>query len=349
LAVRKDAKGGTTTTDIESVRGRVKVFIAIIGDRPLDKYHHSDFQTFINALQFWPPKPDDHAELHGKSIKEIIAINEKEEHRFGILGRSTAVEHYLSEMKTILDNGVIDAKIEHPIPKFNLIIPTIFKESVKRSAPAITKIGDALKMAARNAKLFQASLLVLGMFTGRRLGLLVYLRGSHFKRIDGYTIVQVPQHVVDRETGRVISVPIKTRESLTGFILNDVLDECGFSDFAISLGDQWIFPQWHQCAGPVDAAQKAINALLRDTEAGGTFHGLRHWYITALRKAGVSEYANRVQVGHALRDEHENYGELPFGPEDAEKVKWFKPREAIDISALRGVDFAELRSRTITR
>lgn len=340
ISNRIEANGDVESADIKSIRSRAAMFIELVGDKRVDLYEHSDFQKFVNQLLYWPPEPGKYDELKGKTITEIIALNKDQEHRFGILSKNTLTGHYLVETKTILNQAVFDAGIDNPIPKFKLTISNMFKEPKKRETPKMSGMTEAFRIGIESGKIDQAMLNVLGMTTGRRLSPLVCLRGSHLTRVGDLVIAKIPQHIVDPIDGRVTRVQIKTSDSLTGFVLNKILD--GFCDFAMDLGDQYVFPARHNCEDPGDAAQKMVNGILTKANTGGSFHGFRGWCITRMRAAGVSTYATRVQSGHAARDEHENYGELPFSEEDAAKIRNLEMPPEVNFDLFKNLDFARL-------
>jgi integrase len=318
------------------------MFIELVGDKRVDLYKHDDFQKFVDIFQYWPPDPNKYKELKGKKILEILALNEENDHRFGVLGKNTLEGHYLVDTRTILNQAVFDAGIVHPIPKFKLTLSKIFVEPKRRQTPKMSGMTEAFRIGIDSGKLDNAMLNLLGMTTFRRINPLVYLRGNHLTRVGDIVIAKIPQHITDPITGRLTPVKIKTSESLTGFVLNKILDDIGFCTFAMSLGDKYLFPGRHTCDDPGDAAQKLVNGILARSGAGGTFHGFRGWGITRMREAGVSDYASRLQAGHAPLDEHENYGELPFSAEDAAKIRNLTMPSEVNFDLFKNLDFARL-------
>ncbi len=346
LHARIRANGGIESADIKAIRGRVSFFLGCAEDKPIDCYEHDDFQKLVDKLQYWPPEPESHDDLAGKSIDEIVAINKEKKHKYGIMAKNTVKGHYIVEMRTILDDACVINRITNPVPRLKLKMPR-FKEPIKRKAPNVERLTEAFRVALSYGSLDHLMLLLLGMLTGRRIGFLAYLRGKHFSRVGEFVVIRIPQHVIDPATGAVTETPIKTSDALCGIVLHRLFDDIGFIDWAIGLGDQYVFPNRHDgLKDPEDAAQKLVNGVLTKAETGGTFHGFRHWYITALRNASVSELSNRVQVGHAARDEHEHYGELPVAPEDALKIKNLALPPGVDFSLFYGLDFDALRNGT---
>jgi integrase len=343
LATRISANGGVESADIKSIRRRAEMFITLIGDRPIDAYRHADLQKFVDELQYWPPRPETDKQLRGMTIREILDANKASSHAFGVLYRNTVTGHYVADVQSILKHAAREARLLYPIPELRLILPKIFKAPRKRKAPGMEKMNEVFRLAVERGSLELVVLLWLGMTTGRRIGLLAYLRGCDFRRVGEHVIMQVPEQIADPETRGVERVPNKTEDSRAGFVMHRTVLNSGFCEFAMQMGDEFLFLSRHECVDPADAAQKAINDLLREAEAGGTFHGLRHWHITQMREAGVSEYAQKVQTGHTRGDEHMEYGELPFSPADAALLRDLAMPAEIDFGPLMRLDFSALR------
>jgi integrase len=94
---------------------------------------------------------------------------------------------------------------------------------------------------------------------------------------------------------------------------------------------------------PPTRRRKAVNALLTQAKANGTFHGFRHWHITQMRGADVSDYAQKVQTGHTRGGEHMDYGDLPFSERDAALIRDLPMPKEVDFGPLMRLDFAALR------
>jgi integrase len=343
LAARIAANGDKENADIKSIRGRADLFATLIGNRSIGDYRHRDLQDFVDRLQYWPPKPENHEELKGKTATEIIEINKSAEHRFGVLARNTVTGHYVADVQSILNHAARDAGLPLPIPQPQLILPKILKSAKKRKAPSMAKMNDALGSAIESGSLEPVALPWLGMISGRRIGLLAFLRGSDFRKVGEHIVVYVPEHSVDAATGAVERVPNKNEYSRAGFIMHRTLIDSGFCEFAMGLGDEFLFRSRLECEDPADAAQKAINRLFKRTKTDGTFHGFRHWHITQMRAVGVSEYAQHVQSGHSLKGEHMDYGDLPFSPADAALLRDLAMPAEIDFGPLMRLDFSALR------
>ncbi len=76
----------------------------------------------------------------------------------------------------------------------------------------------------------EAILPLIGFMTGRRLGLLVHLRGSDIRmKYENVATAQVTDLI--QVGGRWTTVPVKTDDSVKFFVLHDFLREIGFVDW----------------------------------------------------------------------------------------------------------------------
>ncbi len=46
--------GSASKSDLQTLKLRLKTFLDIIGDKPVDQYFFRDRQTYVNRMQFWP-------------------------------------------------------------------------------------------------------------------------------------------------------------------------------------------------------------------------------------------------------------------------------------------------------
>lgn len=335
IETRVAANGGRENGDIHAIRSRAALFAEVIGDRPIGNYGPGDLQKFLLALQCWPPQRDSVRAFDRKTAKEILAMNAN--HEFGVLARNTVTGHYLADVKAIFSLAASHADISNPFAGAKLIFPKIFAAPKRRRAPSGEKIADAFRLGVATGELHKAMILPLGYFTGRRIGLLTRLEGPRISRIGDYVVARISQHHRD-DDGALDVNGFKTDESLDGFILHEFFDRIGFVDWAMKQPG-FIFDRMNRCADPEDAMQKAANRLLRDAGTGGSYHGFRGLCITAMRKAGVTEYSRRVQSGHAPIDEHEEYGDLVVDPADVPVLTTLPFPKDFDIGMFMDLDF----------
>jgi integrase len=138
--------------------------------------------------------------------------------------------------------------------------------------------------------------------TSRRLGLVLYLRGSDIRRKHGQAVAQTSGIVC--VNGVWQRVPVKTDESTGSFVLHELLDAIGFIDWAMAREGDWIFPEPHRHSDPSKYASQLLNRRMVAAGAKGasieTVHSLRGDGIDELRDADIQPRAARLQSGHAM-------------------------------------------------
>ncbi len=90
-----------------------------------------------------------------------------------------------------------------------------------------------------SGEITKALLPLTGFVTGRRIGLLSFLRGENIRQYHRVWIA-IPSNVITVD-GSYQIVPYKTQENLSFFVLHNFLDEIGFIDWA-RRREGFIFP-----------------------------------------------------------------------------------------------------------
>ncbi|MBF9235114.1 site-specific integrase [Microvirga alba] len=125
---------------------------------------------------------------------------------------------------------------------------------------------------------------LLGHLSGRRLGLLCYLRGSDIREKHGVFVAQT-DGIVFRDNAWT-RVPYKTQDSMTFFVLHDFLNQIGFIEWARAK-DGFLFDIVQEYSDPEKQTSGNMNDLLRKAGAAGkqreVFHSLRHDLIDHMR------------------------------------------------------------------
>ncbi|VUD72884.1 hypothetical protein MET9862_03491 [Methylobacterium symbioticum] len=131
----------------------------------------------------------------------------------------------------------------------------------KRAAPSKAGIApdyDEFGKVVASGILSDALLPALGQLTGRRLGLLAFMRRENILRYNGVWVYRPQSHQM--RDGRWEPVPFKTGESLGLFVLHDLFAECGFIEWALRNAGP-VFPMLMRTEDPADAAQKRLKRL----------------------------------------------------------------------------------------
>lgn len=333
---RVETYGDPGHPEIGYLRHRSSVFLTLVGDKPVDAYDRADLQHFANELSWLPPNISKQEGYDLAQVAEYVTANKKTEGP-GLAEKSIR-ETYLSRIKTILREACADAKV--PVAfEGRIVIPKRAAPSKARIAPDQDEFGKVIAAGVASGILSDALLPALGQLTGRRLGLLVFMRRENILRYNGVWVYRPQSHQM--RDGRWEPVPFKTGESLGLFVLHNLFAECGFIDWAMRTAGP-VFPMLMRTEDPADAAQKRMKRLYvrsgADPQRSSTFHGLRVGKIRNDRDLALPARAVRLQVGHELTDVHERYdGQMTDGELKAFATAPLPP--GVDWSLLKTIDF----------
>jgi hypothetical protein len=195
----------------------------------------------------------------------------------------------------------------------------------------------ALNIGAQSNNEINAFMPLLAFATGRRIGLLAYLQGTSIW-IDKDGIVRAKIDPTVKTASGLTLTPYKTDESIGEFIIPRFVTETGFVPWAIARGEGFVFASAHGAEDPADCVSKRLQRLLEDAQVAageakrGTAHGWRGQAMDRFGEHALPGGANRLQVGHALGDEHEEYKSGCLPTPDAQKIYEEPPDEGIDLS-----------------
>ena len=336
------ATRGAHHDELKYVRHRKAVFIAICGDRPVTAYTAADIQTFMNRARFLAPNQ---SKLPGYDIANVLEyISDAEATGAPGLSESTLTNNYVAKVKTIIRAACDAAELPYMLGGRRLKVP---KGVPKPKAKFLVDHDAANRLftaATASGLLAETMLPLLGYLTGRRLGLLAFIQGEDIHQHDGVWLV-TPRDIVRDNQGNWVTVPFKTGESLTSFVLHDLLVRIGFVDWARRQGG-FIFSSLHETKDPADTASKRMCRLYDKAEIDRAtykmFHGLRHAKINCDRDLGIASRTTRLQVGHELIDVHDAYGGAQMRRSELHTVAYAELPTEIDFTAFSGLDFDRL-------
>lgn len=237
-------------------------------------------------------------------LNEIIDANEAGK---GAGLAQNTIESYIGRVRTMIIRACNEKRLQHGLTELPTI-PVHAAPPMPRLAPDKNKIGKVIATDVVSGFLSDAMLPPLAILTGRRVGLLTFLRREQILRYNGaWCVFPVGTQHVD---GVVTRVPAKTAASLRYYVLNDFFVRCRFIAWA-KKADGPVFAQLMKAKDPADAAQKSMGRLYKAAEVdpaiAGTFHGLRSGKIRNERSRSTDARALRFQLGHAVQDEHDGY------------------------------------------
>jgi hypothetical protein len=326
---------------LSSITYPARLFIALVGDRPMSAYDSFELQRFVDKAKHVPPRFEQR--WLDTTVADIAARNHNFE--LGAPSRKTMKDCWVAPLKSIFAHHARKARCKSPFLGETVELPRVLRPPRKHPAPPISVTNTALSIGARSTNEIDAFMPILAFATGRRIGLLTYLQGtSIWTDKDGIVRARI-EPTIKTASGLTLT-PYKTDESIGEFVIPRYVVETGFVEWAKAKGQNFVFASAHAAEDPADCISKRLRRLLDDarTAAGeakrGTAHGWRGQAEDRFSEHAVPGGANRLQVGHALGDEHEKYksGRLPTP--DARKIYEAPPDEGIDLSPFRSIDFS---------
>lgn len=290
-------------------------------------------QRFANRLSWLPANLNKRPDFDMARLNEIIDANEA--CKGAGLAQNT-IESYIGRVRTMIIRACKEKRLQHGLTELPTI-PVHAAPPMPRLAPDKNEIGKVIATGVVSGFLADAMLPPLAILTGRRVGLLTFLRREQILRYNGaWCVFPVGTQHVD---GVVTRVPTKTAASLRYYVLNDFFVRCRFIAWATK-ADGPVFAQLMKAKDPADAAQKRMVQLYKAAEVdpaiAGTFHGLRSGKVRNERSRSTDARALRFQLGHAVQDEHDGYDPV-LTDEEVQHFAEAPMPKGIDWTELRGV------------
>ena len=344
LAARAGASG-ETNKDLKTARFRRDLFIELIGDHPVDTYTAADLQAYISLLTFWPA-------LQSQRPKDAPArdiIDGNRDLHLRPLSRNALQHGYVSVVKTMIGYQSASLGYADPFAGARVWWPKTATPAVSAEPLGAERISAVFRVGAESGLLDNILLPLLGHLTGRRIGLLIHLKGNDIReKFRGVWVAQTSG--ITLIDGHWTRVPYKTDASTTFFVLHEFLKEIGFVDWAMAQGDAFLFPELMRLADPSKSASSYMGRLF--ARAGipksrkEVFHSLRGGQIEDMRDSKIDSRDRRLQAGHAVAvDEHEGYGFKSITETRARELARLPLNPEIDFSVFQGLDFDHLAKR----
>lgn len=347
LTLRQSSKSGKST-DLDIAEFRLNLFVELIGDHPIDTYTPTDLQAFIDLMKYWPAKQKDRD--GNLTPRQIIAGNQ--DFHLETLALKTLQEGYVAVVKTVFGSRTTTYDYSNPIAGAKLVYPDSARDSVPTEPLSKKKVDLLLNTGVQSGLLDNAMLPLLGLLTGRRLGLLVHLQGIDFReKFEGVWVAQTGGIVYSDGVWR--RVPYKTNASVSFFVLHNFLVEIGFPQWAKAQGKEFIFRELMRLADPSKSASSYMSRLMEEAGikdvAQEKFHSLRAAFISTSGDKGIEARDRKLQAGHELgADEHELYGFQTLTETKARQIAYM-PLPDIDLTPYQGLDFDRLAMAKRTR
>jgi integrase len=326
---------------LSSITHPARLWIALIGDRPMCNYDSFDLQRFVDRAKFIPANFE--KRWPGETVAGIAARNQNFE--LGAPSRKTMKDSWVALLKSIFGHHAKKARCKSPFAGETIELPRMLRAPRRHSAPPMTVTNAAFNIGANSHNEVDALMPLLAYATGRRIGLLAHMQGTSIWT-DKYGIVRAKVDPTIETAAGLTLAPYKTDESTGEFVIPRFVVETGFVQWAKGKEKAFIFTSAHTSEDPADYVSKRLQRLLADAQTAtgeaerGTAHGWRGQAMDRFSEHAVPSGANRLQVGHALGDEHEKYksGRLPTP--DAKRLFEAAPDEGIDLLPFENLDFS---------
>lgn len=342
LKSRISANGGREDRDIRTARLRLQLFIELIGDHPSDRYTGVDLQAFVYRMAYWPASVKERKQ--GESAFDIL--QDAKARQLQPLAKKTLQDGYVGVVKSALRSGMTSWSYKDPFVGLTLR----YSKGHRASQPSVPlssqQLSSVFRTGVESGYLDSTLLPLLAYLTGRRIGLLTFLKGSDIReKYENVWVAQTDEIVEINDVWQ--RVPVKTEESLKFFVLHDFFREIGFIEWAKRQGNNFLFPDLTRLADPAKSASSYMQRLFEKAgiEKGNreVFHSLRGGNIEEMRSNKIDDRARLMQAGHALgHDEHSRYGFAAVGEDHAYEIEFAPLRAKVDFSVFKGLDFDRL-------
>jgi len=344
LAARQ---GAERNENISNLKNRSKMFVSLMGNLPLAEITNQTMRNFGYSISYLPAKTARRGSWDEESLLDILMEN-----GFGgfdgtgpmankqpvqkTISQKTIRSKILGPIITAMKFHAGNNGLQMPLQDFRFHLPAHTPRTKSRHRPSNEAVEALMERGLQDGRLVQACLPLLGRLTGRRLGLLAYLRCEHLIERDGHFLMSVPSQF--QVENRIERAPVKNEVSTDEFALHDLLVEIGLVDFIQRRKCGWLFESLHLdgIIDPAAVAQRRCSRLASNIDM--TFHQMRHWAKAEMRAEGISSEVIRMQIGHAALDEHERYGRK-FEPAEVKKIATRRIEDTELIVKFKALDF----------
>lgn len=337
-------QGHASEKKVRTDGNRIRDFVAVAGNRPVNKYRYSDFQAFANLLARLPANYVKEPRLRNMTREEAADYNDSlpPDRRYETLAGKAIDTNYFSPLRMFFRAMAAEHDFRSPLADITVTIPPSAKESVERSPFSVQDLNVWFIAAAKEPRPDLKWLPLLGTLTGARVGEMIFLQGKDVYEITpGLWVADLATELSAPEGGST-KRQIKNKSSRRLFALHDVLQETGFIDYCRSRKpDDWLFPHafWHgksRVADPAGAASKRLNTRLKDVgihkPLETTFHSSRHTAKDIMRIAKVDPRTADRQTGHAMKNVADKYGSKKMRPDEVEVLAALPLPEGLDVT-----------------
>lgn len=336
--------GHAADKKVRTDRNRIADFLNFAGDRPVNKYRYSDFQSFANLLARVPANYVKEPRTRNMTRQEAADYNDglPPARRFETLSGKAIETNYFSPLRMFFRAMAADHDFRSPLSDISVTIPIDAKESVERSPFTVEELNIWFRAAAKETRADLKWLPLLGTLTGARVGELIFLQGKDIYQVsNGWWVADLTTTLAVPD-GSNKKRPIKNKSSRRLFALHEVLTQVGFIEYCRSRGPgDWLFPAAFlygktRISDPAGAASKRLNTRLVNVgihkPLENTFHSTRHTAKDIMRVAKIDARTADRQTGHAPKTVADGYGKKTLKNEEVEVLAVLPLPEGLDLS-----------------
>jgi integrase len=296
----------------------------------------------VNEICYLPPNYSRRKDYNVANVKHYIAEN-KIAKKVG-LSENTLLNNYVPRVETIIREGCRSVGAPYPLADLKIKTPKRAPVARQQIPPDYASLQRVFQAGKDSGVLADLMLPLLGFLTGRRLAILVNLRGEDIIQYFGMWVI-APQSVVVVD-GERITVPIKTNASLQFYVLNNFLESIGFVEWARKQTG-FVFASLHDgISDPEKTASKRMGRVFKSAGVSRaflqTFHSLRHARRNEDRDQKVDPATSRRQAGRKPGDQHDEYGGGVITRLEVEGLASAALPDGISWQIFRGLDFNAL-------
>ncbi len=336
--------GHAADKKVRTDRNRITDFLNFAGDRPVNKYKYSDFQSFANLLARVPADYMKDPRIRHMTRQEAADYNDglSPARRFETLSGKAIDANYFSPLRMFFRTMAAEHEFHSPLSDISVTIPVDAKESVERSPFTVEELNLWFRAAAKEKRADLKWLPLLGTLTGARVGELIFLQGKDVYQLsNGWWVADLTTTLAIPD-GSKKKRQLKNKSSRRLFALHDSLTQVGFIDYCQSRGhEDWLFPAAFlhgkkRVEDPAGAASKRLNGRLVNVgihkPLENTFHSTRHTNKDIMRIAKIDPRTADRQTGHAPKTVSETYGDKKLRDEEVEVLAVLPLPEGLDLS-----------------
>lgn len=356
---------------ISEWRTAVKRFVEICGDLALEAIRKADINKFLVVLKQLPARPS--LSLRALPLVEQAAIG-KTLQKNKCLNPATIQKHIaaLSALVTFANDKVFDISIANPFPRMKPSLPANRKNSRRPwtsgelttlfHSPVFVGCLSTAKLGLPGDTMIWDHhywLPLLGIFTGARLGELVQLQVSDFRREGDFWVLDM----LDLDDGdddddsegsasksQKLEKRFKSASSRRLVPVHEQLLRLGFQEYVDKQrrsNEALLFPRLHRSHTSEKAAKgfskwfgKYRRTAVGVKGRGTNFHSFRHGFKDRLREVTQSDEIRNRLCGHSAKTVGETYGQ-------GDSLRTLS--DVVNKVAYAGLDLSHLESTTRNR